>query len=357
MRVFLMLVFLVGYFMIGSQMGPLYINAINIVWFLFSCFYIGYIYFKEDKEYDNSKKIDYMTTIPSDKPPEIIGFLMSCSIKKEYLIASIMELIRKEVILIGKINKSNKYVLIHNNKVHIPLSKAENYVIKWLFHDIGNDSQVSIDSIKKHANKSNGYFHSCYHEWSDIVNIEGAKYNFFESKKNFIETIFVYFITSYVMSLYNMFGSSNLMIGILMFILTTLFVIYTNTFYKRTKDGNIEHNEWMAFKRYISKYDNTIHEYGIYTLSMYGIYSKVLGVENEYRNILRKKYETNKEDVDTNMLLCAINTGVIDILDKTISGAISRSELMYAFSSRNKGNSYSRRKSGAYKYTLITEKE
>jgi hypothetical protein len=285
----------------------------------------------------------------------MIGFLLTCSIKKEYLVASIMELIRKDVIRIGKLKEKKDYVLIHNRSSVVQLSKGEKYIIKWLFHDIGDELQVTFNRIKKEASKNCGYFSYCYHEWADIVNFEAAKYNFFESKKSFMNNMLLYFGISYILVLYNILLVNHYIIAIVIFILTTLFIIYTSTFYKRTREANREYEEWMAFKRYILKKDNIIHEYDEHTLCMYAIYSKVLKLDKEFISILRKRYKNDKELVNENMLLKAINMGIMQEIDKAISSGIKMSEFATILFAKNHGNQAIRRVACNDKVTLITE--
>lgn len=338
MKIFVFLVFLSVYFIPNVFIKELVINIASIIWFIFTIFYVIYVYYSKDKEYESNYTSLYCENIPSNKEPEILGVLLTCSVKKEYFIAELMELIRKKSIFIGKSKKRNDYVLIDNFKSSYSLSKSEKFMKKWLLNDIGTDGVVFLNSISKSAKKNSGYFSSCYHEWEDLVNFDSVKYNLFENKKNFIEQVLLYFLSSYLFVIYNIFITKNYIVAFIIFILATSFLIYVNNFYKRTKEANREYSEWMAFKRYIQKPSNVIDEYDNDTLCMYGMYSKVLGTNKEFKRILNKKYKRDKEEIEKNMLLIAIQTGVMDEIDKVLSSAIEKSELLTILYAKNKGS-------------------
>ena len=70
----------------------------------------------------------------------------------------------------------------------------------------------------------------------------------------------VYFVVSYILALYNSIFIGNYMMSIAIGLFTTIFIVYTNKFTKRTKETNLEYKKWMAFIKYIKKPDNTFHE-------------------------------------------------------------------------------------------------
>jgi hypothetical protein len=140
-----------------------------------------------------------------------------------------------------------------------------------------------------------------------------------------------------------------------MLIFTTLFLVYTSKFYKRTKEGNREYEEWMAFKRYILKKDNTIHEFSDKILSRYATYASAMKLDREFRVILKRKYKEDESLVEDNMLLQAINMGIIQELSKTITSGIRMSEVFNILFTKNHGNQTLRRQVNNDKVILITQ--
>lgn len=335
MKAFVFILLVGLYFIPSVVFKRVVIDIFSIIWFIITFIYFLYIYYKKDKEYESSFKEEYCLTAPSCSPPEVIGFLLTCSVKKEYLTASIIELIRKKAISINKGSKD--YYLIDNKNSKQYLTRTELYIKKWLFKCIGDGDKVSFGLIKKESKNNSGYFYSCYHEWVDLVHFDCARYNFFESKKEVIEQTLLYFATSYVLALYNILITHNYLISILILIITTLFIIYVNNFYRRNKETNREYEEWMAFKRYIQKEDNHLNEYDNNTLGIYSVYAKVLNVNLEFRNILKKKAKENKNIYEDDPILPYICSDVIDNLDKILVKGIKRSVVANILFVRNGG--------------------
>ena len=273
--------------------------------------------------------------------------------KERFFIASVFELIRKNAIKIAKTNDNKDYILVKNLYYRGELSKGEFYIIKWLFHILGNDYEVSLSKIKHDARKNSGFFSYCYHEWSNIVEVDAASQNIFENKGSLFNDVMVYFIISYLLAIYNGVLLNNIVIAILLGMLTTVFIIYTNSFRKRTRETNLEYEKWNSFIRYIKKYDNTLHDLDSKKLAKLVVYAKALKLDNEVNKIYNRS--RNREG---NQLLVAMDLGVIKELDKAISKGVKYSEMATnLFFSKNTGNQNSFRKRYNEDITFIYNKE
>ena len=353
MKLLAIIAFLIfPFLLVNSILGPTF-AALNIFWFILSSVLFIYIYLTKDKEYEVDYKKEYEDKIPSDRTPELLGLLMVGDTKERFFIASVFELVRKNVIRIARTNDKKDYVLIQNNKYNGQLSKGEFYILKWLFHYMGNDYQVYLSKIKQDSKENSGFFSYCYHEWANLVEVDAAGLNIFETKGTLFIDMVVYFVISYILALYNSIFIGNYMMSIAIGLFTTIFIVYTNKFTKRTKETNLEYKKWMAFIKYIKKPDNTFHEADSSDIAKLCVYSKVLKLDKEFYRIYNRSVNTND-----NQLLVAINEGIITELDKAISRGVKYSEIATnLFFKQNKGNERVIRKRFNNDITYIYDKE
>jgi hypothetical protein len=321
-------------FFLGDVLLEPTFYAIDIFWLIVSIVMFVYIYLNKDKEYASDFKEKYYESIPSEKYPEILGIMMVGDAKENFFVASIFELIRKNAIKIAITSDKKDYILVNNTQNSGPLTKGEYYIIKWLFHYLGNDYQVLLSIIKKQARKNSGFFSYCFHEWANIVEVDAAQQNIFESKGSLFNDALVYFIISYVLCAYNAIFINNYLLAILIGALSTVFIIYTNSFKKRTKEANTDYVKWRAFINYVKKPDNNLHELDANTLSKLAVCLKVLKMEKYFAQIYSKSRTHSG-----NQLLVGIDKGVINDLDRAISKGIKYSEIATnILFSKNRGN-------------------
>ena len=147
----------------------------------------------------------------------------------------------------------------------------------------------------------------------------------------------LFFVISYLLVLYNIFLLQSYIIAMLIFTFTTGFLIYVNSFYRRNKESNREYEEWLAFKRFIQKKNNSLDDLSVDTLATYAVYTKVLGVYKEFKNILLKKYSKDKEQIESNILLYSICLGIMDDIDKILQDGIKISILANIMFAKNHG--------------------
>ncbi len=333
MKLIGILLFLIFPFILGEVLLIPTFYALDVFWFIISLIIFLYLYLNKDKEYESDFKDKYFEDLPSDKPPELIGIMFTGEAKERYFVASIFELIRRNIVRIALTKEKDDYIFVNNSKRNVVLSKGEYYLIKWLFHYLGNDYEVSLKTIQEQSKKNSGYFSHCFHEWSNIVEVDTAQSNIFESKGSILNDLIMFFIISFFLGIYNAVFVQNYFISILIVVLTIAFIIYSNTFQKRTRDSNIEFRKWKAFINYVKKDDNKLHEMDSDSLAKLAIYLKVFNLDNYFEKIYRRSRKA-----EDNQLLIALNRGVAKELDKSISKGIKYSELATnIFFSKNKG--------------------
>lgn len=340
------------YFIPDVELKKMVINVITGSWFIFTIIYFINVYFKKDKEYDNKFKARHCKYIPNNRSPETLGFMLEGSVKENHLLAAIKELMRKKVILIGRFRDNNEYVLVNKKSTAMFLSESESYIVKWFFENIGNGEYVTFNQIKKEASKNSGYFNSCYRDYIELVNFECAKYSFFESKKVLLDNIFFYFFLSYIFVIYNFFVVDHYLIACIMFVITSLFLIYVNKFFKRTVEISREYDEWMAFKRWIIEDKSATRDYDLKTFEMCIVYAKLLKVNKYISNMVFTRKDTTK----SNFVSC-YKFGIIDELDLILNRGIKSSAVAMVLLGRNRGISTSRKLKNDKVIEIIYERE
>lgn len=340
------------YFIPNIEIRNIVINVITGSWFIFTIIYILNIYYKKDKEYESKFKARHCKFIPNNRSPETLGFILDGNVKENHLLAALKELMRKKVILIGRFKDTNEYVLVYKKSTSMFLSNSEAYIVKWFFENVGNGEYVTFDQIKRESNNNSGYFNSCYRDYIELVNLDCARYNFFESKKVLLDNIFFYFFVSYMFVIYNLLIVDHYIIGISMFIITSLFLIYVNVFFKRTPETSREYDEWLAFKRWIKEDKNATREYNLKDLELCVVYAKLLHVNKYIKNLVCGRKDTAK----SNFISC-YKFGIIDDLDLILNRGIKSSALAMVILGRNKGISTSRKLKNDKVIEIIYERE
>jgi len=353
MKLLAILIFLIFPFLLPSSILEPAFSAINIFWFIVTIVLYIYIYITKDREYKTNYKEEFEYFFPSNRNPEILGFLMTGDTKERFFIASVFELIRKNAVRIARANNNKDYILIQNNKYRGNLSKGEFYIMKWLFHYLGNDYEVPLSKITEDSKKNSGFFSYCYHEWANLVEVDAAGLNIFESKGSLFTDMLVYFIITFLLVIYNATLLNNIALATIILVINTAFIIYTNTFIKRTMETNLEHLKWKAFIRYIKKVDNKLHEMDSEGLAKLCVYCKVLKLDKEFYKIYNRS-----RNINDNQLLIAINEDVISYLDKALSRGIKYSKIATnIFYSKNKGSTKIIRRRFNDDITYIYDKE
>ena len=267
--------------------GYLIVLIFSIIMFL--RFYLN------NKEIKELKKYKYYRDIPGNYGPEILGYLLTGGyMKKEYLSASILELIRKKVFII--VENSNGSYRISDNDMNnlVSLSPSEKYLKDWLINDIGNgisfdtdDLYISyFDSVKRNNFELN------FNEWSKIVVETGKKESFFlENYKIKYEILFLILgLTFFVFDIFIPVVNYGylILISLLVFVFNSLAFLYVYKSNFKTVKGKEHYAKWMGFKNFISEFSN-IDEKDILDVKLwdkYYVYATVFELTDKLDNTL-----------------------------------------------------------------------
>lgn len=207
-----------------------------ILWFIGLIYVIYYMYKTYDKEYIPLLKTPYFRDFPSDKGPEIVGYILNNNNKPRDMSASILNLINKGVIEYSELEKDD--FSLTKTSSNVILNKAEAFLLKMLFTSIDktNDNIIKMSEIKKYAERSPEYYTTMYHNWQDIVKMETLDDNLFEDNKTHKNASIMYLFLGLIILL-NFFGLNPL--GLLISIVLSLVII--SKMYE-TKDSMYEYS-------------------------------------------------------------------------------------------------------------------
>lgn len=291
---------------------------LSIIWL----FYTIYKYIKLYKI--KEKKIttdEYSIAPPNNNYSAHIRYLYKGKVDYKVFVATIIELIIKGSISFGRRDK-NEYYLIDNKVKEEALTKSESYVKNIIFKQIGDSDKVSLSLIKRKCRDNSGYIYSVYKEWQTVFEYECAYNKYFVSNKNVIDDTALYFVVSFIISLYNIFFTKYIWLSIIMLCVTGYICKYVNDLKNKENESKIEYEEWLKFKNYIDKNDNSLDELDIISLENYATYAYVLDSYDNFVKILNKKSSKNKDIFKGSILLMIMDLGIFDYVDKLFKDSI-----------------------------------
>lgn len=306
---------------------------ISIIWVLYTIYQFIKINKFKDKEITTDK---YLLEPPNNNYSANIRYLYKGKVDYKVFVSTIVELMLKGSISFVRINK-DEYCLV-NNKNDEELNKIEEGVKKIIFDDIGNSDVVSLELIKKKCSKNSGYIYSVYKEWQELFEYQCASNKYFKSNKNNVENVLLYFIASIIISIYNIVFTKLIWLSIIMICTTGYLCKSVNDIKNREDDAKKELEEWLKFKNYMKKQDNSLDELDVSSLENYATYAYVLDCYDSFVNILNSKNSKNKDSFKDSVLLMIMYLRIFDEFDNVLKTSINKaffnSKILF---SRNKG--------------------
>lgn len=307
--------------------------ALSIIWFFYTIQQIIKMHRIKEKKITTDK---YSTSPPNNNHSAYIRYLYKGKIDYKVFVATIMELILRKSISFVTYNGDDYHLI--DNKNDEDLSKSEKYVKKILFKDIGDSDNISLNLIKKKCASNSGYIYSVYKEWQGVFEYECAYNKYFKSNKNVVEDFLMYFILSLVISIYNIFFTRLIWLSIVMLCITGYLCKYISDMKRLEDDVKKEYEDWLRFKNYISKHDNSLDELDIVSLENYATYAYVLDSIDDFVDTLNKKNSNNANSFNNSVLLTIMHLRIFDYMDKVFKEGIHdihfNSRILF---SKNKG--------------------
>ncbi len=320
MRLLLLILGAVIYFYPSLEIRLLIINVISIFWLISFLIYSFYIYYFHDREYKTSKIDRGDGSIPSKRTPVELNYLYSGNISYNCLTATIMDFIRRKVLIVEK--KGKNYIINYNEERGNILTRSEQFLIHWFMKRVGYKNYVSLTGIIREANVDYNYFCLSYKEWMSRAMIEGLKESFFEKKEAISQDAYAFIGIGLVVIILNIFLNPNMLLIGIMFITVIIFCAYIYSYSKRTNEANKEYVKWKTFKKFLNNYDKYKNQNDVAYLEDCAIYANVLNNLSSYRKLLRRKYKDNPTLLQSSDLLKMIIDNDIIIINKKIKKCI-----------------------------------
>jgi Ca2+/Na+ antiporter len=329
MMILFFLLLVVIYYLPTAELRLFITNTMSIIWLIVLPIYAIYIYNKYDKEYKLDKDI-YFTKVSTKRTPVELCYLMKNRICPRCVTATIMNLIKKQVLTVDKAKQN--IILIYNEGYGENLVRSETFLIHWLMKRIGNGKQVSLHTIISEYGLNRNYFYTSYREWVNHAMVESVKQNFFEKRSDLIQNLYAFAAIGFILFIYSFIISSpNTVLIMAMFVCAFAFTLYVSGFYKRTKIANEEYATWKAFLHTLNNYDGFDDNSSIDYLEECAIYAYTLGAIKPYQRLLKYKFKDKLELLNSsNLLNMVLNNDIVrmgNVIEKYIKKSIIRESI------------------------------
>ena len=288
-------------------------------------------YLKYDKEYMETFTGRYNREFIDDYNVEVIDYLMKKSITPNALSAAIMDLVYKKYVTVEKIKdgKKDDYLFTRTDKECT--DTTEEYLLDFLFNDVGNDKTFTTSNLKSYAKSTKTYdkFTTKYTTWKNKVVSDSKKQDFYEKtggKKALFGVIvlFMVLINFLIVVIINT-GVSNLPLSIILYVLSFIYILYLIVSKKRTKKGNDHYLRWRAFKNFLSdfgKFDiKDLPEIALW--ERYLVYAVIFGIADKVQKEMNVKIKEMPE-MEGTPYYSFHNYYIYNDLCRTVSNTVNR---------------------------------
>ena len=316
------------------------LKILSVIWVVGLVPVTYYIYKKYDKEYKKELVSKYYREIPNEYGPEIVSYLMYKEIKNEAFGATVLELIRKKILLleeiiieekkiIGKKEKKDYKLTKNENNKSIDLTKTESRILNLLNDTIGDGKNVTLSEITKYSKNytTAQTFMTEYNNWKSKALELATAENFYESNfKGKIKGV-LYTLIMPLISFISFIFTLPLGIFHILNIITIIMLMYFLSFNKRSVKGNEEYLKWNALKNFLNDFgnfkDKEIEE--IHLWERYLVYATVFGIADKVQEYMKVKLQDMNYDYTNFTFLYFNNWYFYHTLNNTMINTISQS--------------------------------
>lgn len=335
----------------------------NIVFFLWGgwiIFIVGLNYVKNRKKYKVENEYgEYFREAPDDFSPAVGGSIAYRYVSPNQLLATVMDLVRRDIFEMIEDRVNNKTILRKNSYDEKALKNYEKFVVDWYIDEIGNGTEVSMEEIEENIRdrKNAIKFGRNYEKWESMVEKDLEKVGFEKEpvkklpKALGMITAFLSVPLGPFLAVY--FDNGKFII--FPFVAFAVLVFTTSTRGKYTLEAEKLRAKWLAFKKFLVDYSNLEEAKlaSIYIWEHYFVYAIALGVAEEVAKGYQKIFRDSGENISRLnrtplMGMYNRNSGFRSI-ERTVSRATTRgvSELAKSRpSSRGSGGGFSGGSSG-----------
>ena len=313
----------------------------SVIWLIGLIVILYKIYQKYDKEHKSTFNAKYFRDFPAEYGPEVVSYLMYKDINNNSFGASVLELIRKKVLILEEIQVEKKtligsktkkdYKLTKNNEYSVEkLTSSEKILLNLLIDTIGNGSFVTLKNVTDYSKKytTAQTFMSKYNAWKNEGIMLGENENFYEDIGGAKFKGIMYSIIIFIISVITLMFEIEMGLFYLINIAGVGAIIYFATITKRTITGNEQFNKWNALKNFLVDFsqmnDKQIPE--IHLWERYLVYATVFGIADKVQEYMKVKLQDMNYDTTTFTFLYFNDWYFYSTLNKTLTQSISTSQ-------------------------------
>ena len=335
----------------------------NIVFFLWGgwiIFVVAFNYVKNRKKYKVTNEYgEYFREAPDDFSPAVGGSIAYRYVSPNQLLATVMDLVRRDILEMIEDRVSNKTILRKNSYDERALKNYEKFVVDWYIDEIGNGTEVSMEEIEENIRdrKNAIKFGRNYEKWESMVEKDLEKVGFEkEPVKKLPKALGM--ITGFLSMPLGPFLAAYFDNGkfiIFTFVAFAMLNFTISTRGKYTLEAEKLRAKWLAFKKFLVDYSNLEEAKlaSIHIWEHYFVYAIALGVAEEVAKGYQKIFRDSGDNVSRFnraplMGMYNRNSGFRNI-ERTVSKAATRGVSALAnsrSSSRGSGGGFSGGSSG-----------
>lgn len=262
---------------------------------------VGGIYLKYGNIFRKRWKTKYYRELPGDVTPAVVGFLKRHKVKPQVLMATMVDLVRKQRVRMHQTTKKAwgrdkvNYSFQLLDAGEDGLVPHEVLLINWFFREIGDGEQVSLKQIRKYvrSRKNADAFRGRWQEWQKEVAQATTVLGYVQNRKwvrLFVQCMaFAQFFGIWF------FASENW--NWLMFYAIPLFFLIPKKI-RRTNEGQREYEKWKAFRRFLNDYSQIASRepLAVHLWEHYFVYAIPLGVAKKMIAITRLEIPGEVQD-------------------------------------------------------------
>ena len=335
----------------------------NIVFFLWGgwiIFVVAFNYVKNRKKYKVTNEYgEYFREAPDDFSPAVGGSIAYRYVSPNQLLATVMDLVRRDIFEMIEDRVNNKTILRKNSYDEKALKNYEKFVVDWYIDEIGNGTEVSMEEIEENIRdrKNAIKFGRNYEKWESMVEKDLEKVGFEkEPVKKLPKALGM--ITGFLSMPLGPFLAAYFDNGkfiIFTFVAFAMLNFTISTRGKYTLEAEKLRAKWLAFKKFLVDYSNLEEAKlaSIHIWEHYFVYAIALGVAEEVAKGYQKIFRDSGDNVSRLnraplMGMYNRNSGFRNI-ERTVSKAAIRGVSALAnsrSSSRGSGGGFSGGSSG-----------
>lgn len=296
------------------------------------------MYQKYDKEYRSDFNAQYFREIPNEYSPETVSYLMYKDIKQEIFGAAVLELIRKEILILEEVQVEKKKLFGTKTKKDYKLSKNPNFneenlselerkIYVLLMDTIGNGTHVYLDEVIEYSKdyESAKAFMTQYNNWKDKAIQIANNEEFYENNGKGKTKGVLYALIMPLISFISILLALSLGKFYLLNILSVIAIIYFISFNKRTKKGNEEYMKWKALRNFLNDFgrmnEKEVPEIALW--ERYLVFATVFGIADKVQEVMKVQLQDFNYDSTGFTFLYFRDSYFYSKLNNTISNTIS----------------------------------